>query len=287
MTEGRSGMKNRTEEQEKTIKEKKENQKKQKPVYEPITGILGEASDYHVYHMTVTDRCIAALIGFGVAAIVIYVFFHNIPVMLAAGAVVAFLVQKVYENYKKKKRQKNLLIQFKDLLESLAASYSAGENTQAAFADAREDLISIYGENADIVKEVEQIVSGISNNFTVEKMLENFAKRSGLDDVESFYNVFEVANRQGSSLKQIIADSREIINDKIEIEMEIETMLTGNKNELNIMVLMPLVIVLSMNGMGTMTINSNTSLNVLVKIGCLALFAGSYFMGRKITNIKM
>lgn len=273
---------------DKEQKDKKQKRKKrEKVVYEPIRGILGEASDYHVYHMTPADRCIAALLGFGASAIVIYVFFHNIPMVFIAGAVLAVWAQRVYENYKKKKRQRNLLIQFKDLLESLASSYSAGQNTQAAFKDAKSDMISIYGENADIVKEVEMITNGIANNITVEKLLENFAMRSGLDDVESFYNVFEVANRQGSNLKQVIADSREIINDKIEIEMEIETMLAGNKNELNVMVLMPLVIVLSLNGMGTMTINSNTPLNVIVKIGCLGIFAASYLMGKKIIDIKM
>ena len=49
-------------------------------------------------------------------------------------------------------------------------------------------------------------------------------------------NVFEVCNRQGSDLKRIVSDTREIINDKIEVEMEIETMIAGSKNELNIMV---------------------------------------------------
>ncbi len=273
---------------EKKVKEKKVKEKKtKKEVYVPVEGILGDAADYHIYHMTFGDRMAAAVIGFVVAGLMIQVFFAVPLLSVAAGVVMAVLAQNIYRDYRKKKRQKDLLIQFKDLLESLSSSYSAGENTQAAFRDARSDMASIYGEQADIVKETELISNGIANNITVEKLLENFSSRSGLDDVESFANVFEVANRQGSNLKQVIADSREIINDKIEIEMEIGTMLTGNKNELNVMILMPFVIVLSLNSMGTMTINSNTPVNVLVKIVCLGVFAAAYLMGKKITDIRL
>lgn len=74
----------------------------------------------------------------------------------------------------------------------------------------------------------------------------------------SFANVFEVCNRQGSDLKRIVSETRDILNDKIEIEMEIETMVSGNKNELNIMMVMPVVVVLSLSAMGTMTIVSNS-----------------------------
>ncbi len=276
---------------EKAKEQKKEKDRKKektkKAAYVPVSGILGEAADYHVYRMRAGDRLAAAAIGIGLAFAVIFIFFRSILLSAIAGAVMAVVAQRFYRDYKRRRRQKNLLIQFKDLLESLSASYSAGENTQAAFADAESDMISIYGEQADIVQETRLITGGIANNITVEKLLENFALRSGLDDVESFANVFEVANRQGSNLKQVIADSREIINDKIEIEMEIETMLAGNKNELNVMILMPLVIVLSLNSMGTMTINSNTPGNVLIKVICIGIFAAAYLMGKKITDIRL
>lgn len=77
------------------------------------------------------------------------------------------------------------------------------------------------------------------------------------------------------------------INDKIETELEIQTLLTANKNDLNIMIVMPVLIMLMLNGMGNMSIVQNTPLNVLVKIGALALFGTAYYMGRKIVDIKI
>lgn len=273
------------EKQEK--KEKAKKTRKEKTVYEPVPGVLGEAEDYHVYQMKLSDRVLAALLGFAVGAVVVYVFFRSLFMAVIAGILLVFPAQNFYREYRRKKRQQNLLLQFKDLLESLASSYSAGQNTQGAFRDAKADMISIYGDGADIVEEVDQIINGMANAVTAEEMLFNFAARSGLDDVESFANVFAVSNRQGSNLNQVIADSREIINDKIEIEMEIETMLQGNKNELNIMILMPLVIVASLSGLGTMTIASNTPQNVVVKLVCIGVFAAAYLMGRKLVDIKV
>ena len=262
-------------------------EKKEKEIYEPVRGLLEEAVDYHVYEMKLSDRIIAAALGFASAIVVVYVFFHSILFGVAGGILLLVPAQRFYRDYKIQKRSKTLLLQFKDLLESLSSSYSAGQYTVGAFQDAKNDMISVYGEDADITAEVELMIRGMDNNLQAEELLFNFAARSGLADVESFANVFEVANRQGSNLKQIIADSREIINDKIEIEMEIETMLQANKNELNVMVLMPLLIVPMLGGLGSSTITANTFLNVVIKMICIAIFAGSYLVGRKMIDIKI
>lgn len=148
-------------------------------------------------------------------------------------------------------------------------------------------MVSIYGEEADIVGELQAICAGLANNINIEQLLLNFAERSGLDDVMSFANVFEACNRQGSDLKRVVSDTRDIINDKIEIEMEIETMLSGNKNELNIMMVMPVVVVLSLSSMGTGTIVSNSPINLVVKMICLGIFGAAYLVGRKIVDIKI
>lgn len=261
--------------------------RKKKEEYMELHGLLGNAEDYHVYHMTRVDYLIAWLIGFALGAVVAFAFFRNLILTLAGAIVCALLAPPYYNSFRKNGRLKQLRSQFKDLLESLTASYSAGKNTPGAFADARDDMISIYGEDADIVKELQIICSGLANNINIEVLLIDFANRSELDDVMSFANVFEVCNRQGGDLKRVVSDTREIINDKIEIEMEIETMLSGNKNELNIMMIMPVIVVLSLSSMGTMTIVSNSPVNLLVKVICLGIFGAAYLIGRKIVDIKI
>lgn len=260
--------------------------KRQKEIYIEKKGIIGVGDDYHVYHMKRKDRAIAFLIGFAGALVVFYVFFKNILFAGMAGIAAGFWIQPYYCSYLCKKRKKALLLQFRDMLESLTSSYSAGRNTQGAFEDAYRDMLQIYGQDADIVKELKIILTGISNNLNIENLLKNFADRSEQTDIASFADVFEVSVRQGGNIKDIISSTRDIISDKIEIELEIGTLLAGNRNELNIMMLMPLVISVSMEGMGS-SASGNSPLNIVIKMIALGTFIFAYLVGQKITAIKL
>lgn len=259
---------------------------REKAVYTPIPGILGIGEDYHIYKMTLWERITAAGIGVIAGVMVGYVFFNLWAVAVILSVAGAIGMQKPYKNFLQKRRLKKLLLEFKDLLETLTASYSAGQTTVQAFADARNDMEDLYGEQADIVTELTMINAGLLHNYNIEDLLLNFAQRSGLDDVDSFASVFEVCNRKGGNLKQIVAESRNVINDKIEIEMEIRTMVAASQNELNIMMVMPFIMMLSMRGLGdTMTGNSLT--NLVIKVVALGIFGAAYVVGRKLVDIKL
>lgn len=263
-------------------------QKRNRQEYKEIPALIGEGDDYHVYHMKMVDVLTAFGLGAGIAVGVSWLFFYNIIVSAVAAVVIGILAQSIYQDYKLEKRKKSLLLQFKDLLESLTSSYSAGKNTLESFTDAERDMEQIYGAEADIVKEMKIIVGGMRNNINVEVLLMNFADRSGLDDVRNFADVFRVAIRQGANIKDIIFSTRDIISDKIEIEMEINTIMSGNKNELNIMMIMPLVIIVSLGGLGSgMTAADNTPVNVLIKCIALGLFFLAYYLGKKFTKIEI
>lgn len=262
--------------------------KKEEEKYEPIESLIGGGDDYHVYHMSLRDRIVAGLMGAGIGALVSHLFFGNLIVTIGASAAVAVLAQGIYRESRQKKREKELLLQFKDLLESLTSSYATGKNTLDSFKDAWSDLEQIYGDQADITTELAMIVTGMENNIRIEDLLTNFAQRSGLEDVASFADVFRVSIKQGANIQNIIASTRDVINDKIEIEMDIQTIIAGNKNELNIMMVMPLVILVSLGGMGSdMTVASNDPINVGIKVLALGMFYLAYHLGRKFTNIQV
>ena len=120
-------------------------------------------------------------------------------------------------------------------------------------------------------------------------------KGRGIENAEytaEFFNrtrpsTFAVCNRLGGNLKKVVVDSRDIISDKIEIEMEIQTTVAANKNEINIMCVMPFVIIAMMGTLGQASITANTPLNVLVKLIAIFMFVIAYKLGRKITDIKV
>lgn len=274
-------------EPEKIKKKRDKRTRKAKQKYIPQKALFGTAEDYYVYTMNAGEKILGALLGFCAGMFVFMVFFRNFFVSVIAGAVCTVPAIIKYRDYLKERRLKNLLYQFRDMMESLTASYSAGKNTEGAFQDACADMINIYGEKADIVRELRWIVSGLYNGMNIDSLLMNFAMRSHLDDIESFATIFEVSSRYGGNLKEVVGETRSIINDKIETEMEIRTLLTANKNELNIMMVMPFVIMLMISGMGDMSIVQNTPGNVLIKCGVLLLFGVAYYMGRKIVDIEL
>lgn len=262
--------------------------KKKKAEVPVIPGIMGMGDDYHIYHMTILDRAKAALIGLVVGVAIGYVFFENAIAAVILTLITAVCLQEPFREFCRKQRLRKLLLQFKDLLETLTASYSAGQTTPQAFADAQEEMASLYGEEADIVQELQMINAGLMHNYNIEDLLMNFAQRSGLDDVDSFANVFEVCNRKGGNIKQIVAETRSVINDKIEIEMEIRTMIAGAKNELNILLVMPLLIMLAMRGLGAGGSSGGAVfINIVAKLVALSIFAAAYFVGSKLVDIRM
>jgi tight adherence protein B len=181
------------------------------------------------------------------------------------------------------------LLQFRDLLDALSNSYSSGMNTQSAFNDAYKDLEKSFGKNAPIVKELSIILKGLNNNFLIEELLRDMAARCGIDDIKSFADTFAVCSRLGGDLKRIVKESRDIISEKIEIEMEIETTVSANKNEIDILCVMPFVMVTMLGRMsqGGTSILTNTPVNVVVKFFAIFLFAVAYKIGMKICDIKV
>lgn len=241
--------------------------------------------DYSTYHMKLSDKLLAFLIGFAAAAAAIHIFFGNLLVDLAIGVIAGIIAQPIYRKYMINRNINKLTIQFKDMLDSLNSSVSAGNVMQRAFTDAQTDMQFQYGADSFIVKELQTINNGIINGRIIENLIMDFGQRSHIEDVINFANVFKIAQRQGGNMKSIITETKNIICDKIEIEQEINSVVNGTKNELNIMMLMPLMIVPMMSSFSQE--GDNQAVNIAVKLFGIGIFVVAYIIGRKIVNIKM
>ncbi len=226
------------------------------------------------------------LIGFGCSFSASYVLFRLLFVSFLLGIVFGLIALPIYQSNLNQKRKQLLLVQFSDLMESLAGSFSAGQNIPDAFMDAYQLLSGQYGETSLISQEIEVVLIGLQNNYTIEVMLTDFAMRSDLDDIRSFANTFVICNRLGGNMKSIVMEAKEIISAKIEIEMDIETTITEKKNELNIMMAMPFIIITMLGTLGS-DLTANTLLNVTVKLIASAMFIVAYLIGRRMIRIEV
>lgn len=284
-------------------KEKKQKEEMQPQCYLSVTNMT--TWNYNVYYMTKKQKVVYFLLAFIVGGVVGYVFFGglfkdefyeptvktqiaNLIVIGVTGTTAGKMFLPVRTQQILMKKKQALKLQFRDLLESLVTSLNAGNNVQDSFQSAHNDLALQYGESADIVYELEVILSGVMNNFAIENMLMDLGKRSGIEDIKSFSQVFEISYRRGGNIKDIVRNTQNILSDKMSIEADIETMMTANKSELNIMMVMPVILVGMMKGMSVeFAANFATVSGIAATVLGVIMFVVSYFIGRRIMDIKV
>lgn len=257
-----------------------------KEKYTEYTGLFHNGIDYAVYHMKKADWIIGGVGGAFLCGIVLQIFF-SIPLLSLVSVPVGFIVGiRVYRGRLLNKRKNRLVMQFRDMLEAVSSSLGSGRNVKDAFTGAYEDMKMQYGEDAEIVGELQIIQAGINNNINIEVLLQDFAKRSHDENIGNFADVFAVANRRGGNIRQIIYETKNVINDKIMIEQEIRTLISGKKNELNIMMVLPLIVVSQTKSMQA-SASGNLAFTFLIKMIALAMFVVAYIIGRKMMDIKV
>ncbi len=283
---------------------KKNKALKEEQIYE-VSATNRQMINYGVYKMTPNEKALYFIIAFVIGAVVAYLFYGgigkdiygdptplthilNIVIMVVVGFVSGKVFLKIRNEQIIASRKKKLRTQFIDLLDSLATSISSGKNVPNAFVAAREDLLVQYQPDAFIVQEVDNIISGIQNNIDVGSMLLNFGERSGIQDIRTFGRVFETAYSKGANLKEVVRNCHVILSNKCEIEAEIETKVASNKNEQNIMLVMPIILVAMIKlSDADFASNFTTPSGILCTTIAVASFVGAYFIGRKILNIEV
>lgn len=259
---------------------------KKKEKREPIQGLIGTATDYNIYQESKGERISWFLMGMAVSGIVLFAFYNSIIVSVVLGAICGAFFVPIRRNQIIAKRKRNLTAQFRGLLDTLATSVGAGKNMYDAFHGASTDLSIQFNENSDIVHEAKLISNGLYNNIQLEKLLLNFADRSGLEDVRNFANVFATCYQKGGNINEVIKNTATILGDKIEVGMEVETMVSGQKSQLLILMVMPVLFVLIMRAMGGGLIDLSSPLGIISVTVALAIFVAAYFVGKKILDIR-
>ena len=187
------------------------------------------------------------------------------------------------------KRRRETGIQFKDAIRAVAASQRAGYSVENAFLEARNDMVSLYGKDARICKELDVIGKGIKNALTLEDMLQNFAKRTGHPDILEFADIFRVAKRGGGNLTQVIADTVKVISDKAEAERQIGVIIAAKRTESRLMEAVPLLIILyiGFTNSGFFEPLYHNVIGVVIMTVALALYLAAYLMIETIIDIEV
>jgi len=246
-------------------------------------------TDYDVYVMTVSERW--GFVAFAAVAIfvVAYIFYHSVVLALIF-LPLALLYPKIKMKDIIKKRKNILNLQFKDMLYSLSSSVSAGKSVEMAFSDALKDLSIIYPDHDSyIISETEYIVGKIAMNCTVEAALRDFADRARLEDVSNFVDVFATCKRTGGNMVEIIRNTANIINEKIETKQEIDVVLAEKAFEQKVLSILPvvLIVILSTASGDYMQPVFERPIGKVVMTVSVGLLVLAYYLSKKVMDIKI
>lgn len=284
-------------------KAKKPARPKKEPVSQWTVNPLNEkVLDYHNYEMTQSEKVLyfaAALLIGGVVSQFFYgglfqedgaptllTYISNAAAFLIVGLIAGRVFLPVRSRQLAEKRRDALRRQFRDMLESLTASLAANSTVKDAFDTAYTDMKMQYSDDAMIVQELDQFRRAGQINVTLDVMIDDFAKRSGVEEIQDFNNVFQVCYGPGGNMSRVIHQTHDIICERMEVEDEIQAKIHANEMELNIIMLAPVLIIALMRGANaTFAQNLASPVGVAAVTAALVMFVSAYIWGQKIIAV--
>ncbi len=217
-----------------------------------------------------------------------YFFYRSVIITICLMPVIyPYILYKSREA--EKKRDMQLLMQFKEMINSVSGSLHAGYSLENAFTEALKDMRQMYGDKADIVKELMIIRSGLDNNRDIVSLVHDLALRSRLSEIESFAGVLSVGRRSGGNLTDNMESYVRVIEEKAAVIQEIETMVSARRFEQRIMNAVPFLIIfyVELTNKGFFKILYNNLFGNIVMTVTLGIYILSVYLSKKIIEIEV
>lgn len=193
------------------------------------------------------------------------------------------LLYRWYRNWKERREKARMLEEFKELLYSLSGNLKAGYSVENAWAAAVGELHILYPQNGPLLEEAEAVIKKLHLHIPVETAVDEFSEQSGLEEIRSFAEVLHTAKRSGGNLAHMMDKTTEVIAEKIEVEQEIQTLLSGKKLEQRIMCGMPVLMLLYLrltNGTYLEAVYHNWTGIIIMTVCLLGTGLAAYWGGR-------
>jgi len=196
---------------------------------------------------------------------------------------------KSWEKQTMKKRQEAFRLQFKEAIQSISAGLNVGCSVENALREAHKDLRAMYSKDEMILKELSYMIRQMQMNVTAETALEEFAARTGDEDVQTFVTAFNLAKRSGGDTMEIIRNVVRQMGEKIDVEREIQTVISAKKMELRIMAVIPfaMIVYLRLSFPEFLSVLYGNMAGIIIMSVCLAIYLVAYEVGKRIVDIEV
>lgn len=244
-------------------------------------------SDYDNYYITIQDLFKYGIIAFGYIFLICISFYRSVPLLIFLSPIAVlypFFIRKELA----KKRKEKLLLEFKDFLRIIKSFLEASYSIENCFALSIKELAMLHSNDSMMVNEIKSMVSKLKLNTPLVIVFKEFAEKSKVEEIQDFAEVLAIVKTNGGNISKIIANTINIINDKIEVKIEIETMTASKQFEQKMMNLMPFFIIIYMNMSSGEFLRPLyvTFFGRLIMTVALIIYFFSVYLSKKILNIE-
>lgn len=234
------------------------------------------------------SRLWESLLPLGITALIARLFYRSV-VALVLYVPISRICIKYRSKKQEEQRKRKLRKEFQECMELVAGNLLAGYALENAFAEAEKELTELLGEESPMKKELVKMNRKIQMNQPIEKVFAEFARQSGVEEIQQFSEVMIFAKRSGGNFVKIIQETARNIGDKIMVEEEIETMIAARKLEQKVMNLVPLFLLayLDIVSGGYLDVLYGNVGGALLMTVCLAGYGAALLLAERMSHIEV
>lgn len=244
--------------------------------------------DYRKYKMNITDILKTAFQSILITAAIAYLFYDSMLVFIILPVVFFVMSKRCILDSAAKQRQQ-LTVEFMDMLKSISSNLIAGFSLENSWREAEKEIEQLYGKKSIMLPELKDMNRKLEVNEPLEKILEEFARRTDVDDIENFAAIFSFAKRSGGRFVDIIETTTYRMWEKFETKKEIEVAVSAKKYEQKAMNAIPLFILLFLKTASSdyMSVLYGNAIGAAFMSVCLAAYAVSIMLASRILDIEI
>ena len=152
------------------------------------------------------------------------------------------LKKRWQENNRQKKWELNLA--FKDAMVCLENNLAVGYSPESSLKETVKELEQLYGKETELCLELRQMVKKIELGDTMEQVFLDFGRRSAVEDIRQFAEIFSVVKRTGGNIGEVLRQAGSVLQDRIELKRDLHIVVAAKKMEFQVMCIVPYGILL-------------------------------------------
>ncbi len=240
------------------------------------------------YGFTKKERFLETVFGILKLGIIGYIFYKSIIGIVLLELLLPLYLKIKEEEYTNKHIQE-LKVEFKEMLLAYRSGIVSGLSSKNAIKYVIDEMTALGYDKGIVIEELQYMQNQIELNVSVSDLFLDWGNRSRVEDILNFSNIFDLIEKTGGSLANVMKGSADIISEKIEVEREIDVIISSKRYEQKIINVIPIFILLYVDfsskgfldpmyqgffGRGIMTL-------------CLLLYFTAYYLSIRIMQIEV